>query len=263
MGKAAWVGLWTGLALAVAMGQEGGKAKDEKKGGKALGAEDKRDERVVVPLTKAELQTLEQAAKKAHLDLPDFVRSRVLEWIEVGQGEGKTTEETADNEKTTTEDFPLKGWKIGNGEWRKEKNGAAFSGEAGHLEWEAEITEAVEIQFSFTVRKWLVETPPGAVLIVWSHGHAGVSANHFRIGPDTVTVAARPKKPDLSDTNIPLQIPLNTRIPVRASITKRGIRVLVKGEKVDVAMPCENIGKLQLSVIRADAVFSEVKVKVK
>lgn len=75
---------------------------------------DTRDEKIVVPVTKAELMALEKLAKAAHLDLPDFIRWKVLDGMAVEDGEA-----TSENAKQPAvspdwkEDMNVGEWKGG------------------------------------------------------------------------------------------------------------------------------------------------------
>ncbi|MEW6359312.1 MAG: hypothetical protein AB1696_23455 [Planctomycetota bacterium] len=80
---------------------------------------------------------------------------------------------------------------------------------------------------------------------------------------DTFTVAVRPEDPAWPDKQCAYDIPLNKPVPVCAKITKGGIQLMVGRQKMAADVTCDEIGKLLLSVARADVAFGKVKVKVK
>lgn len=169
---------------------------------------------------------------------------------------------------TEKKQSPIEGWKVVKGDWRNEADGASC--QAGYLQWEGEVKRVIDLQFVLVVREWQQVDYARAVGIIWN-------AKDMQSWPDEqwkrnlalirsdghISIEAQPERADAPRQTTAFTCPANKPIPVRAKISRKGIQILVGKEKMSVEIPSEALGKLQLHVSGADAVFSKVIVKSK
>ncbi|MEW6355602.1 MAG: hypothetical protein AB1696_04695 [Planctomycetota bacterium] len=232
-------------------------------------ADEKREKRIIVPVTASELKAIEKAATESHLDVPDFVRVRAMEGIEVEKEDVPAKAVSEENKKATADadsgESPLKGWKVVTGKWTKEKDGICCK--EGRLQWEGDVAELIEIEFYVTVRKWLGSST-ASVGLMWNTGDMQDNTpdpnkprNLALITVGHVMIWAQPERPDAPRQNIPYTIPLNQPLRIRAIISKHDVQITVGKQVFSKSIRSEDLWKLQLHVGNADVVFGKVKVK--
>lgn len=210
-----------------------------------------RDEKIVVPLTKAELTALERAAKAAHLDVPDFVRWEVLEGIEVEE-EGQAKQPAEDKATATGE------WKAMTGKWKQDKKSMGTNG--GTIAYVGTIGKTVKLQCLLTVEAWDENVVPQAVAVFWSwsgktEGPAWADRSQVILGPNAITLYSPDGK---VVKRVTWNCPMGEAIPLTVLATKAGAKVTVGTQTLEGPYPPRSLDQVALHSHGATVRFSNV-----